>query len=278
MKAGDRFGRLIVIGRHGTRGTSSVWTVRCDCGTVKNVLKQQLSNTRERSTKSCGCLAKELIKARRTVHGACVGGISSPEYQAWCSMRSRCRPLTDGGHIHYGGRGIRVCERWLHSFQNFLADMGPRPSSKHSIERIDVNGHYENGNCKWGTPKEQSRNTRHSKKHMLNGRLTSLAEICEETGFSKSAMALRIKRHGLHTATTTPKHLSPTKRKFGKHNVLYKYNGASVCVNQLAKMAGVAHCVMRRRLKKMPPEQAVEMPRLRPTNKGRLGRGRQGYS
>jgi hypothetical protein len=84
----------------------------------------------------------------------------TPEYDCWANMIRRCEKV-DGQDWHlYGGRGITVCDRWRSSFPNFLADMGRKPSRRHSIDRIDVNGNYQPGNCRWATPKEQRQNQR----------------------------------------------------------------------------------------------------------------------
>jgi hypothetical protein len=101
-----------------------------------------------------------------------------PEYWAWCGMRARCKSKDPV----YGGRGIKVCERWQNSFNDFIADMGSRPSKRHTIERIDVNGDYEPGNCKWIPKTDQSENTRRTHWILLRGEKMSVAKACRISG------------------------------------------------------------------------------------------------
>lgn len=107
-------------------------------------------------------------------------------------MLSRCYKSSDAWYRHYGGRGIKVCDRWLHSFENFLADMGPRPSPKHSIDRRDNDGNYEPGNCRWATAKEQNRNQRGNRVVIIENRSLTLAELSELSGISSSTLSHRL--------------------------------------------------------------------------------------
>lgn len=148
---GIRSGRLVAL-EVVDRKKGGMWLCRCDCGTTTVVVAQDIAR---QSTKSCGCLSREVKAARLTKHGDC----GSPEYRSWKGMLNRCRNPGATGFKNYGGRGIKVCERW-HSYENFLADMGRKPAPKYSLDRIDCDSDYTPDNCRWATPTEQSRNRR----------------------------------------------------------------------------------------------------------------------
>ena len=157
---GKKFRRLTVIFRVGSDGhRSPTWSCLCECGNTTIVASRHLVS--EDGTGSCGCIRNEA----KSTHGQRLSkNKRTKEYKTWTSIKQRCyNPKTIGFH-NYGGRGIRVCDRWLNSFENFFADMGCAPSPKHSIDRFpDNDGNYEPSNCRWATHKEQQNNTRKTK-------------------------------------------------------------------------------------------------------------------
>lgn len=118
----------------------------------------------------------------------------SPEYQAWNRMRNRCNYPNDPSFDRYGGRGIKVCLSWMTSFENFIADMGPRPGAGYSVERIDNNGDYEPGNCVWADAKTQARNRRNNRTVSHNGETMTISGWSEATGIPKATIRMRLER------------------------------------------------------------------------------------
>jgi len=200
---GQRFGRLIALKRGYKEGSvSTYWLCKCDCGTEKLINGQHL---RRGLIVSCGCHGRTVALKH--------GKQGTPTYTAWNSMRTRCgdygRP-----HKHWGGRGIKVCERWK-SFENFLADMGERPAGM-SLERINNDGDYEPGNCRWATRLEQMQNTRANRNLSHEGRTLSLSAWAREKGLSLDTIISRLRRKWsvAQTLDTPP---LPTRNRKAKH-------------------------------------------------------------
>lgn len=142
---------------------------KCNCGAQFESLASKVNNG---NTKSCGCIKRAMLekrnkskahKAKITTHGQSRPGRRSGTYNTWGSMIQRCANPNNTSYEYYGGRGIKVCDRWLNSFEDFLTDMGERPKGM-SIDRIDNNGNYELNNCRWATSKQQIDNRRNTKK------------------------------------------------------------------------------------------------------------------
>ena len=197
---GQRFGRLLVVARAGSsdRG-AAIWTCQCECGQTHYVRGQSL---RRGAIRSCGCLNRDLLRARMTKHG----GHSLPEYRIWSGAKRRCFHPGTPYYKYYGGRGITMCDRWRHSFVSFYEDMGPRPSPTLTLERIDNNGPYEPGNCCWATRRQQRRNQRPRSSVTFRGATHTIWEWAHLFNLPPRTLWDRLKRYHwpVQRALTTP--------------------------------------------------------------------------
>lgn len=199
---GQVFGRLTVVGRAtppiSEKSNAARWECVCQCG---NRIAAETYLLRRGSVSSCGCLARDETIRRSTKHGLCY----TPEYKAWQSMRKRCQNPNDHSYPDYGGRGISVCTEWDQSFERFLADMGPRPSTDHSLDRIEVGGNYEPTNCRWATRIVQQGNRRNVERVEYLGETKAIPEWAHEFGLTPSCLRQRLEKGwDLERALKTP--------------------------------------------------------------------------
>jgi len=176
---GRRFGKMTVI----RKSSTEYWMCVCDCGKTRHVRERNLE-----TTPSCGCSHKHVREAH--------GSYKTTEYRAYIRMIERCRNPDSQSYEHYGARGISVCDRWLFSFQNFIDDMGRKPSPSHEIDRVDNDGDYEPSNCRWATRKQQTNNTRRNVNITARGETHTIAEWSEITGLDASTIRSRLLRYG----------------------------------------------------------------------------------
>lgn len=208
---GRRFGRWTVASRApNTPDGGTRWHCVCDCGTRRVVYAGSLKSG---VSPSCGCLSKEHLSKMRYVHGMS----RTPEYRAWRAMISRCTNVANKMYYRYGGRGISVCPEWG-DFVRFHADMGNRPSPKHTLERRDNNGNYEPSNCTWATRKHQSRNRNCTRDVVYRGTRMPVSVAIEmaATGVKRKTVTARLDR-GWPTEEaleTPPGGDAPKKRVF----------------------------------------------------------------
>lgn len=185
---GQKFGHLTVLGFAGRMtciGKHLLWWLRCDCGDIR---KTSAANFKYGRSFSCGCQKASSLSKAHTTHGMS----TSTEFKSWSSLKRRCLNETSQDWGNYGGRGIKVCDRWIESFENFLEDMGRKPSPSHSIDRIDNNGNYEPSNCRWATTSQQIGNTRLSNIVEYNGKRQCVSEWEKELGFASQVLRHRL--------------------------------------------------------------------------------------
>lgn len=187
IAAGEQYGLWTVLGS----GNPDKWNhprllCRCRCGRTSDVPPSHLKSGRSAGCRSCGVLT----------HGATKGKGFSPEYKIWKGIIQRCHNPKSGGFYLYGGRGIHVCDGWrgVGGYEAFLAHLGSKPSPQHEIDRIDSNGHYEPGNVRWSTRKEQARNLRRNVFLTAHGQTKQISQWAEDLKIPKSTIRGRLSR------------------------------------------------------------------------------------
>jgi len=185
-QSGKSFGRWTLLRRVPGKNRP-YYLCKCICGTEAVVCFRTLISG---ESTSCGCYRKDRISKYNNKHGM----YGTSEYRSWQQMKNRCYYKNEIGYALYGGRGIKVCDRWSgpDNFIEFYKDMGPKPSKKHTIDRIDSNGDYCPENCRWATPKEQGSNKRTNRKIEYNGKICCLAEIAQKIGVSHGSLTHRL--------------------------------------------------------------------------------------
>jgi hypothetical protein len=187
--AGEKYGRLTAISDGGKRGKNGevYWVFHCDCGNNHTARARSVIIG---TTKSCGCLQKEMAKGKAK-HGHLSGYRHSPEYATWRAMLRRCKDIKFSDYYMYGGRGIKVCDRW-NDFLLFLEDVGDRPEGM-TLDRFpNKDGDYEPGNVRWSTPKEQARNMRANRIIEFDGKKMCVAEWADALGIDQNTIRARL--------------------------------------------------------------------------------------
>jgi hypothetical protein len=248
---GQKFGLLTALYPIGIKlcGKSKQmeWKCECECGNKTNATVGVLMSG---SKKSCGCLKLTALLQRSTKHGLA----RSPEYSTWAHMIQRCTNSNDKDYHNYGGRGIKVCDRWLESFQNFYDDMGPKPSSKHSIDRMDNDGDYCSENCQWVTTKEQANNTRQNR-YLISGKeVKTLRQWSIELGRDMHSIT-RYLDQGKNMEWI----VNHFRSKMGQTNFhLITFNGETLNRTDWARKLDINYETLRHYIRKgMPGEEAL---------------------
>jgi hypothetical protein len=212
LKQGDKYARLTVIKECGRSGDGKVlWKCRCDCGKTAVVSGKSIHSGR---TRSCGCLMRDTSALTHKTHGMS----QTPEYKSWQSMIQRCEYPSQKCYKHYGGRGIKVHESWRHSFENFLRDVGPKPSPKHELERLNNNKGYEPGNVVWATRYEQLRNNRRNRLVTIDGITKPITDWANKLKMNISTVYTRMSKgwsevDALRKPLLKPGHRGSRKRR-----------------------------------------------------------------
>ncbi len=185
-RTGQRYGRLLITRLHSIKPTQ--WNAICDCGVKTVVRGGHIANGH---TTSCGCVASDVLIARNTTHGH-ASGKREREYRIWKGMKTRCLNVNHHSYPDYGGRGIKICSRWLNSYENFLSDMGRCNIPNGMIERKNNDGPYSSENCRWATAIEQANNRRGNHLIEYQGETLTIAQWSRKLGFDQQLIRDRL--------------------------------------------------------------------------------------
>lgn len=263
LNPGDVFGRLTVIEYVGriTKNKPNAYRCICEC---KNEMFASAGSLVDGSTKSCGCLRSYLatirLKEAVTKHGHSrldpeTGTRKvSPTYSSYHAMKARCSNPKNSHYHLYGGRGIKVCDRWKDDFSNFLADMGEKPSQKHSIDRIDNNKGYEPSNCRWATIDVQANNQRKNVFIEIEGERKTIAQWAEDVQLDPEVVRMRMKR-GI-----VGKDLLLPAQDMAAPVIFVTRNGETKSLYDWCEITGIPFYTVRSRMKIGVPEEEWFIP------------------
>ena len=238
-KIGSVFGKLTVVGFYQFNNGARIVRMadcKCSCGNTLSVEKYNLGgNTKQ--CKDCAVLSR---REKKTLHGSSYAfrhenPIGYNCYTRWQSMKRRCYTPSDRAFNRYGGRGIKVCDRWLESYDNFLSDMGLPPTKDHQIDRVDNDGNYEPGNCRWVSRTENARNKSSNRNITAFGETKTLAEWSSEIGVKRETIARR-----LNSGSSPEEALSSNIRRPGKVRIVICPHGSFETISDCARALGMS--------------------------------------
>lgn len=256
LRVGQRLGRLTVVIPHvkveGQQKPQVIVSCSCGSGLIEKAKRHVVSG----ATQSCGCGQGFYTH----------GGVNTPEYGVWKAMKQRCYMPNSRMFRFYGAKGVTVCDRWRDSFENFIKDMGPRPTAAHSIERVDVEQGYCPENCIWATRREQDRNRRNNVFVVYKGQRMVLADAAQASGISPKTLGKRVR------AGCSPETLfdpPETTRRGPKTARTVMYQGQEMTLSDAAKASGISKVTLDGRIRKGWPEEQLFSPAVKGLRPGR---------